>query len=128
MARTSTNAGPTLTEADFVATREGRWYIVQFRGKAIARRYTRDEAFTSVWILFKNHQSPALPQIEANFETEWNGYRHVPRVEWRGSWSYRRRYGYGPNRIEIPISRDKPPRQPRDMDEALASHRHEENA
>lgn len=109
MATTDPDAGPLLIADDFTATSEGRWHVVRLKGRVIARRYTRDEAFTSVWIRFKDGRSPAYPKTEANLETRWNGDRHIVRVEWRGPWMYRGGFNRGPNRLEIPIRRAEPP-------------------
>lgn len=106
MARTDPDEGDLLTESDFTATREGRWYIVRRNGQMFAKRYTRDESFTSVWILFNSNQSPAHRKTEANLETDWNGRQYINRVIWRGAWRNRPSSGFGYNRLEIPVTRD----------------------
>lgn len=98
----ATDPDRLYTRADIRAWRDGRWYFVTLGGELVYKRYTRDESFTEAWVLFRDNQSPSLPQTGKNFD----------RVLLQGPWkTSRSQYGYG-NKIMVAIERPGAPVEP----------------
>ena len=83
-----------FTDADVTAWRDGPWIVVQLAGETIYRRFTRDQAFTRVEVVF---HTPAYPKTRNN----------LVGVELGGNWRTPRRVGH--NRLTAPITTKENP-------------------
>ena len=86
-----------FTDADVTAWRDGPWIVVQLAGETIYRRFTRDQAFTRVEVVFQEGGSPAYPKTRNN----------LVGVELGGNWRTPRRFGH--KRLTAPITTKENP-------------------
>ena len=88
---------PEFTAGDVTARRDGPWIVVSLAGETIYRRFTRDQAFTRVEVVFREARSPAYPKTRNN----------LVGVELCGDWRTPRRFGH--NRLTAPITTKENP-------------------
>ena len=86
-----------FTDADVKAWRDGPWIFVSLAGEVVFRRFTRDQAFTRVEVVFWEDRSPAYPKTRNN----------LVGVELGGNWRTPRRFGH--NRLTAPIATKENP-------------------